>query len=281
MIRIHYGAYDDIYNELRDRLLDDAPEVDVGEWHAQQVDQDFLVSKELRNVVFEMGMPHTRHDAVDLIEPNMPWAEQHFAERVGGKPLNPPPSHVNWPWASANEKHQTQGGGAFSHSYPERMWCAHMRNHAGSTRYPRGIRFNYGDLGDLVELLRRNPRTRQAYLPIWFPEDLMAAHQGERVPCTLGYHFLIREGLLHVTYPIRSCDFIRYFNDDVYLAVRLAQWVRDQLENKTGKLEYHVGTLTLLINSLHIFKGDISRLERERERKRQTVESQRALAGDS
>jgi hypothetical protein len=50
-----------------------------------------------------------------------------------------------------------------------------------------GIRYNYGDLNDVVDLLARSPATRQAVLPVWFPEDTGAVH-GERVPCS---HFSI------------------------------------------------------------------------------------------
>jgi thymidylate synthase len=119
----------------------------------------------------------------------------------------------------------------------------------------RGIRFEYGDLGDLVTLLRNEPHTRQAYLPIWFPEDLTAANQGERVPCTLGYHFLWRDGELNMTYLIRSCDLIRYFRDDVYMACRLLQWMCIELDLVPGSLMMH-------IISLHIFEGDLRMLER-------------------
>merc|ERR1711991_932385 len=64
---------------------------------------------------------------------------------------------------------------AFSHSYPERMW--QDRN------IQKGIRFNIANLNTAVELLSKEPTTRQCYIPIWFPEDLTAASQGERVPC--------------------------------------------------------------------------------------------------
>lgn len=269
-----------IRNELLRELVD-APEVDVGTWHAMDVsDKPQLVSHELQNVVFEMGIPQepwlgpdegyaSAFD--DWPTLNKEWAEEHFQERVSGKPLNPPPSHVRWPWASHNEKHQADE--KFSHTYPERMWCkfaphpefvtpitlTREANNEGHV----GIRFVWGDLNTLIRVLKENPYTRQAYLPIWFPEDLTAADQGERVPCTLGYHFMVRNYAgtprLNVTYMIRSCDFLRYFADDVYMACRLGQWVLDQLSWGPAIM----GQLTFHTMSLHVFKGDLPRLAKE------------------
>lgn len=134
-----------------------------------------------------------------------------------------------------------------------------------------GIRYRYGDLNDVVSLLAKEPYTRQAYLPVFFPEDT-GAHHGERVPCTLGYHFLLREGKLHINYFIRSCDYLRHFRDDVYLAGRLCQWIVHQLivkEAWTGATEQALwgnvtpGTLTMFISSLHVFEGDLPKMRRE------------------
>jgi thymidylate synthase len=116
-----------------------------------------------------------------------------------------------------------------------------------------GVRYEFGDLQDVVNLLNKSLHTRQAFLPIWFPEDTGVVH-GERVPCTLGYHFLVREDLLNIVYYIRSCDFLRHFPDDVYMACRLAQWVAD-------KLPVDVGSMVMHISSLHIFEGDMPRME--------------------
>jgi thymidylate synthase len=262
MYRVPSSNYPDIYDWLLSDLLNEAVEVDVGEWHGRSTQaRKELISRELRNVVFEMNVPTHREDLVEEINPNLPWAEMHFAERVSGEPMNPPPSHTSWPWASANDKHQTQAGQAFSHSYPERLWPPKVK----------GLRFLMGDLNDAVTLLERNVSTRQCFVPIWFPEDVMAAHQGERVPCTLGYHFLIRGGEIHTTYMIRSCDFVRYFADDIYMACRLAQWIMYRL-----KWAVNMGTLTFLCMSLHCFNGDLPKLRGIYEQ-RTTDRAQRAL----
>jgi thymidylate synthase len=212
-------------------------------------------SWELSHVIFRYtirgGIEWLQRD----IQPNLPWAEDHFQERVSGIPHNPPPSAEYWPYKQrGHEDHLI--GGKFSHTYPERMWP----QEAGDNAFVNtGIRFDYGSLDDLVNLLRAEPHTRQAYLPIWFPEDLTAALKDERVPCTLGYHFMWREGELNMTYFIRSCDLIRFFRDDVYMACRLLQWV-------AGQVDMEVGSLMMHIVSLHCFQGDLPLLERQHAR---------------
>lgn len=256
-------AFPIVKKHLGGKLLG-APEVKVPEWQSLPVaDKPQGVTHELQNVIIQVPIPETREDAIIDVEPHLPWAEEHFQERVSGVPYNPPPSHVNWPFAQASNAEHVKDE-KFSHTYPERMWPTRTQAEGDEgTNYYRklkGIRFYYGDLLDVLKQLVTSPQTRQAYLPIWFPEDTGAVH-GERVPCTLGYHFLIREGRLHVTYFIRSVDFIRHFPDDVYMAMRLGQWVRDRVERMQGDL--NMGTLTMHMISLHIFGGDLPKIRRE------------------
>lgn len=258
-----------IHNTIKD-LIVFGDEVDVGEWHAQDVSGiEHAISFEILNAGFTCAIPEDMDTLAALVHPNLPWAEEHFQERVSGQPLNPPPSHVNWPWASANEKHQTQEGEAFSHSYPERFWPKHagtLGDGIDGLEDNKGLRFTLGDLNDVVQMLAKSPYTRQAYLPVWFPEDTGAV-AGERVPCSLGYHFILRDGKLHCVYYIRSCDAVRYFRDDVYLACRLTQWIIEQLRKgaTSGAWRDGVepGTLTMHITSFHCFKGDLPKLRRE------------------
>jgi thymidylate synthase len=100
--------------------------------------------------------------------------------------------------------------------------------------------------------------TRQAYLPVWFPEDT-GIGDGGRKPCTLGYHFLVRNDRMHITYHIRSCDFVRHFRDDIYLTARLVWWMIDRL---TEDHDHHFwsgvkpGMFVMHIASLHMFVND-------------------------
>jgi len=257
--------FEPIYNSILSNLIEAMP-VDRGEWHAQDVrGMPKLVSYEVRDLSFDLWCPNTIEELQDDYVPNLPWAEDHFQERVSGQPLNPPPSHAWWPFGNT-KMHMEQG--AFSHSYPERYWCKWAgpaydeMEHSKSVDWEPhpGIRFEYGDLDDLVKLLQDRPMTRQAYLPVWFPEDLTAANLKQRCPCSLGYHFLVHEehnGLkLDCSYFMRSCDFVRHFRDDMYLTARLLQWVADQTDLYPSELHVY-------ISSMHCMEGDLNKLQEE------------------
>ena len=261
-----------VFMTLRDKLMVADP-VDVGEWQSQHKS---VVMRELLHVAFDMPLPTTQVQAAEYTGARMPWAEDHFLERVGGEPLNPSPSEAWWPFrekkdGDTNTSHKSEGQ-AFSHTYPERMWpkWANVPQELEpATGYPpnRGLRFGLGDLRDVVMQLYSHPLTRQAYLPIWFPEDTGAVH-GKRVPCTLGYHFIIRDGKLDISYFMRSTDLVRHFQDDVYLAIRLAQWVVEEV-NKEFEYKYNepqqypleVGRLIFHTANLHIFDQDVDILK--------------------
>lgn len=318
---------------------------------------------ELLNVCFSSPVPRDWTTLGAMTKANLPWAEDHFQERVGREPTNPGREYLNWPWwkqqddaamthlgpdvpdrdwaylaafidadgsiviQTIRQKSETraprvsvyqrdrtildelqkvfQGVGRirhtetihggkhtwwitnrevllwalpkliphlrikrdraiealevlvnrkpngrahpflrpkmFTHSYQERFWPRNLGF---------GIRYRWGDLDDVVTLLRRYPTTRQAYLPIFNSEDT-GTHHGGRVPCTLGYGFMRRDPFFNVWYTIRSCDAIRHFRDDVYLAGRLAQWV-------LAELKWELDTvLHFTAFSFHAHMGDL------------------------
>lgn len=262
---LHSRSWATISNTLGRELIQGAEPVDVGEWQSQDVsDKPEMVTRELMNVTFQLDVPRNLSTWQGIIQPNLPWAEDHFNERVSGEPLNPPPSEQWWPFAQSGNKDHKEGE-IFSHTYPERMWpkfanVGNVRPNGREVYVPHnGIRFEYGDLGDVVELLKAAPFTRQAFLPIWFPEDTGNVMK-KRIPCSLGYHFVIRQGALHCVYYMRSCDFLRHFPDDIYMAGRLLHWVYTQIDQELySKFSPPLtcGTLTAHLASLHIFEGDM------------------------
>lgn len=203
---------------------------------------------------------------------NYPWAEDHFKERVCGVPLNPGTEWKNWPWSSKADESRLPNG-QFNHNYMERFWpkyasdsiATHTKAEFDHTweentnDFPLnfGLRGHLGDYEDMVHQLATEPDTRQAYLPIWFPEDTGSINPG-RKPCTLGYHFIMRNNRLDITYNIRSCDFYRHFDDDVYMAVRLAIHTLQscKLINPDAWKDVMLGELVMNITSLHMFLGD-------------------------
>jgi thymidylate synthase len=205
-----------------------------------------MVTREIINASFESLMPPSQQVAEVAVHPNMPWAEEEFQERVSGEPHNPHHSMEHWPWWRGQIDPQ------MSHTYSERFWPTF-----DESQIRMGIRYAYGDLQDVVDLLRIHPHTRQATFPIFFPEDTGAIHGG-RIPCTLHYHFMLRQHLLNLWYPIRSCDAVRHFRDDVYMAIRLCQWVIGQLNTGDDELWSQVspGWLFFTAYSFHVHAAD-------------------------
>ena len=199
------------------------------------------------------------------IKPNLPWADDHFLERVCGEPLNPGEQWAKWPWGNHADKFRDESG-KFNHNYMERYWPKFAGNnyYSGAENYcdaNKGIRYDYGDLRDLINHLNDQPQTRQAYLPIFFPEDTGSVHGG-RVPCSLGYHFIYRRGFLHINYYLRSCEVYRHFRDDCYLTVRLLLWVLEELRKKNAFWNsVSPGTYSMYITSFHCFVNDMRLLD--------------------
>lgn len=242
---------------LTKAFLTRAQPVEATQWQSIDIsEKPEMTPLELLNVSITMPIPSTMNVLQDLTRPNLPWAEDHFQERISGKPLNPPPSHEWWPF-NRNKNNEFREDEKFSHTYPERFWPKEAGDDWTPARYGahRGIRYAYGDLNDVIDLLRRDLHTRQAYLPIWFPEDTGAV-SNQRVPCTLGYHFIVRSNTLYCVYYIRSCDYLRHFRDDVYMAARLTQVIGEEI----GVLP---GDLTMHITSFHVFMGDKPILRRQ------------------
>lgn len=244
-------------------------------WQAIDAPQPMF---ELLNRSFMYQIPPEKLLAQE-VQPNLPWADIHFEERIGGEPLNPGESYKQWPHYKMDADMRREGE-KFSHTYMERFWPKLAgENIAGTPRTTpppddpiRGVRYEYGDLNDVFKQFHNDPLTRQAYLPIFFPEDT-GNTMNQRVPCSLGYHFIMRDDKMHMVYYIRSCDFLRHFKDDVYLACKLVHWMLNKLYNHPSTdLNWHdvkPGILTMHITSLHVFESDMYRIKKEHDKNNQ------------
>lgn len=250
----------DMRRNIAKHMLEQKP-FHRGKWQTLDVSASKShATHELMNVSIFYSIPPTYQELVDDVQPDLPWADEHMLERVGGQPLNPAPSYLRWPHHGGNSDRHVDSG-VFSHTYPERFWP----KHAGQLEFKwhtsepnEGVRYRYGDLADVVGQLVANPRTRQAVLPVWFPEDTGATDR--RVPCSLTYHFMADgDNALHVWYSLRACDFVRHFHNDVYFACRLLEWVANAVATRGGA-QFSLGELNLSISSLHTFVGDAHKL---------------------
>jgi len=191
---------------------------------------------EITNIFVNFG---SSNNIMEDTDPSLPWSENHFQERICGEPINPGKEYKNWPFYDKfdNDKLFRQGG-KFSHNYMERYWCSDLK----------GRRYDYGDLDDIIDRLKENVNTRQAYFTVWHPED--QSNNNVRVPCSLGYWFYQEKGKLDCTYHIRSCDAVRHLRNDIYMTYRLLQHV-------CSKINIEPGELRMWIGSLHCFKSDL------------------------
>ncbi len=240
-----YKNFTQVRKDLARTLYKQGEEIRTEKWQGKETNE-YLKMLEVLNVSFTCPFGENIDKLKEDIGPNLPWADDHFLERVGREPLNPGVQYANWPFYKrdkSQDQHRTIGGVQFTHSYMERLWPPHRD----------GIRYEYGNFDDVVDLLEREPLTRQAYLPIWYPEDTGVKHGG-RVPCSLGYWFINRNNKLNVTYTIRSCDMFRHFQDDIYFAVRKVIWVLEELRKRDKNWDkVTTGNLTMHIGSFHVF----------------------------
>jgi len=264
-----YGNFKDAIKANIKRLLTTGIEIKPNNWQSIDVSKrPEATMRELLAVNFQVVMPQTLEDLRDEIKPNLPWADKHFElERVSGEPINPGETWKEWPWGNSANSFRDECG-QFDHSYAERYWPKYA-GYSHDGRLGRrdmlsvrcGVRDEVGDLNDIVDRLQKDPTTRQAVLSVWHPED--QANTGRRVPCSLTYQFLVREGYFHVIYNIRSCDAYRHFRDDLYLTARLALWVLSELRQRDSSWDNVLpGIFTMTIGSFHCFVNDLPHLAR-------------------
>jgi len=247
-----------------------------GKWQGIDVSKkpDFTAYEICHYSMIVRLITESLHEYKRSIRPNLPWADDHFEERVCGQPINPGIEWKNWPWGVNADKFRDKTG-LYDHNYQERYWpkfagatlnetfvAKDYESFANQVPPHHGIRFAYGDLNDVVTELAKDPTTRQAILPVFFPEDT-GYQPGRRKPCSLHYHFMLNGNGLDIQYVLRSCDLIRHFRDDIYLTVRLLLWMLKQLRQAeptywNGKVP---GLFVMHIANLHCFANDMIKLQ--------------------
>lgn len=212
-------------------------------WQGKEA-QDREAVRELQNYQYTVLAPH-----LGQLDPNQPWADEEFKERTQTKHTNPGEAYKLRPdvWEELLETEGWAKGG-FSYTYNERF-------------QPEAIR-------QLVDQLYVDPTTRRAYLTVWHPGDNKLALD-HRVPCSLGYFFQADDDRLNMTYFMRSCDWTRHWDDDVYLALKLRDYIIDAYnvavdvdKGESGggseKPYFKAGNFTQFIANFHVFEKDVS-----------------------
>jgi Thymidylate synthase len=224
-----YRNFSEAANEIKRDLAELSIEVPPLYQSKPVSDDPDYVSKELHNYVYTVLDP----DYELIPDVHEEFVKAEWPERLRGE-LNPGTAWRTRPevWQSLREKVQVVGGidrGKFSYTYSERMGGSHIQK--------------------LIDDFKQSPYSRQLYLPVWATVD--EKRRGERrVPCSLGYWFVYRDKRIHMTYMMRSCDFITHWPNDVALASILLHYVAHQTETKVGSFCHFVG-------SLHVYAKDV------------------------
>lgn len=157
-------------------------------------------------------------------ESEVEWAEAEFKERISGKNLNPGNAYkLRKVWD------EFVHDGKFSYTYSERI----------------GVQ-----LENVISCLKTTPASRNALIVLWDAIDTFRIGGKARVPCSLYYQFLIRNGKLNLIYNIRSNDLMTHWCWDVYLAIKLQEYIAEKLGMERGWYMQQIG-------SLHAYQKDL------------------------
>jgi thymidylate synthase len=189
---------------------------------------DDYITKEIINYSYCL-QTRDKEDYLFLADPtSKEWVRAEFGERID------PSGEINPGEAYKLRKdlwEQFMVKGKQDYSYNERM----MPSVA---------------LQNIVCELRANPDSRQLVLSIWDrKEDTWGIGGHKRVPCSVYYQFLYRQGRLHIIYNQRSADVVTHFGNDVWLAWELMRFVAKETRLEPGFLYHNIA-------SLHSYKKD-------------------------
>lgn len=177
-------------------------------------------TKELQG--FEFCIINT-DDKDQMPNATVEWAKKEFKERISLSNINPGKAYKmrKEVWDEFLVK------GKFEYTYNERI---------------------RPQLEYVIEELELHPETRQAVVHINFASDARRLGK-KRVPCSMFYQFMKRDGKLDIIYVMRSSDFSTHFQNDIWLADELRRYVAKRVGLEVGKF-------IMFISSLHIYQKD-------------------------
>lgn len=193
-------------------------------WQDKNVENDpDFDTLELQNYIYTVTNPDPWQ-----LEPTQPWAELELVDRLYGE-------------GNANP--------GFAWKSREELWAQFIEKSTGQFSYTYDERLNF-QYAPIIEELRENPDSRQLYMSVWDPDiDIFRIGGVRRIPCSLGYLLQARGNQLHMTYMMRSSDFITHFQNDVWLACMMQVWLSKKANIPMGRFTHYIG-------SLHIFRKD-------------------------
>lgn len=191
-------------------------------------DEGFL-TKELLGYTFMVKDPDIE-SYIEFRGLNSEWIKTDFLERISGSGVNPGEA---WHLRQSMWEPFIEEDGRFSYSYPERIGDQ-----------PRQV----------IDLLKSHPTSRHGFINIYNPDIDNKRRDGtRRVPCSMWYMAMIRDGKLVLFYNIRSNDYNGHFGYDLVLARLMQEYIAKEVGVPVGDFIYQSG-------SLHAFKKDNSEI---------------------
>lgn len=109
-------------------------------------------------------------------------------------------------------------------------------------------------LPQLINVLKRDPDSRQALLQIWRPQDDLWADGALDIPCTTSMQFFIRKDRLHMHTYMRSNDVWWGLSYDAFQFTQLQCTVARALNVAVGEYVHTAG-------SMHIYERDFAKID--------------------
>ena len=226
-MRIFTNCYEAIREVERD-LFEMGTRVKIETMQDKDVKKDSGLSEtlELLDYYYEITNTSDKDKLLDYMKANKEWVDAEFKERLDPNFINPGKA-----WKLRRE-----------------VWEPFLHNNKFSYCYNERIQ---PQIDKIITELKIHSHSRQCVLPIFQPQDLDKFGK-ERIPCCIMYQFLIRKDKLNIIYNMRSSDLLTHFCYDVYLAIKLQEYVAKQLKIKVGNF-YH------FISSLHAYRKDLEK----------------------
>lgn len=241
--------------EMDRELASSGITVPVKHYQNKELTGEDQETKELIGVNFVITQPTSgiedmlrfifKDEAPNILE----YCKQELQDRITDNRLNPGRSYLVRLdlWQKLMSKDQE---GKFDYTYSERL-------HPLDPNYKGEGKYFYSQLDNAVKALADDEHSRRAMVMVFTPDDtLHSAGAATRIPCSVSYQFLIRNGMLHCIYYIRSNDYFKHFAIDIALTAMMMGWVTLQLKREAYP-DLKIGHLHYFAGSLHAYHEDL------------------------
>ena len=160
-------------------------------------------------------------------------------------------AEAEWQWYLSGDRNIKKLGELYG-KVPE-IW-KRMADNAGNVNSNYGWQWKRNEQLDyVVDILKHNPKTRQAAISIYDGKEIKNAHYNNDTPCTYAVQFTIVDNKLNMCVTMRSNDLWYGFCNDQYCFSRLQLMIAD-------KLEIRLGTYFHFAHNLHLYNNIIEKL---------------------